>query len=133
DATGSLVEITWVLFQERRQYGASQVRADNNVAIGCGISFCVTLRALSVTAEVISCLRSSGNSADRNEREWIRGRLPSKLELLFRRESDGIGGITDVEIRDDAEHALLLLVLDLHFCQFDLRETDGHLRHLSRN
>src|SRR6516225_4793166 len=52
---------------------------------------------------------------------------------MFRRERSSIGNVTDVKIRNDAEHTLLLLLLDLHIRKFIWRKFDVHFGHLGGN
>jgi hypothetical protein len=79
------------------------------------------LRALPVSPEVVLRLFNSRRAADKHEWEWIHHRSPGKLELLFRGEGDGV---TDIEIWEDAEPALLLFNLDLFRCHYGPRESD---------
>src|SRR5260370_21477638 len=59
----SLIEITWVLLQERRQYGSSDIRACNKVRVGIALALSITLCALSISAEIdLSLLNSRTRS-----------------------------------------------------------------------
>src|SRR5690348_3415580 len=105
--TVSFVEIAGILPKERRQYGASDIRACNKVSVGGAVPLSITLRALSISAEIVLRLLNSGNSPGHPEGDGIHGGLPGKLELLLCAKRDCIMVVTDVEIWNHAEHALL--------------------------
>src|SRR5271157_1506805 len=79
--TGSLVEITWILFQDGWQNGASDERAHKNVRVGCAEAFCITFCTLPVSAVFICRLLNSSKEANGHEGEGIYNRPPGKLEL----------------------------------------------------
>src|SRR5690348_18398913 len=106
--TVSFVEIAGILLKERRQYGASDIRACNKVGVGCAVPLSITLRALSISAEIVLGLLNSRNSAGQSEGDRINGGLPGKLELLPRSQRKRMVLVTHIEIWDDAEHPLLL-------------------------
>ena len=130
-ATGSFIEVAWILFEKRRHYRPSDKRCGKNVGVGCAVAFSISLRSLSVSAPTISGLANPGQNPDPEKRGRIASRFPRKLELVFCRERSRIRFVADLEVRDDPEHALLFLFLDLHVCQFLLRESNVHLSYLS--
>src|SRR5260370_15971321 len=115
----SLIEITWVLLQERRQYGSSDIRACNNVRVGSAVALSITLCALSISAEIVLRLLNSRNRSGHSEADRVHGSFPRKLALLLRAQRHCVAVVADIPIGNDAEHPLLLLRLDLIFRQCD--------------
>src|SRR5260370_16467267 len=117
----------WILFQERWQDGASDDRACNKVPVGGAIALCIALCALSISTEIISRLLNPRNDPIHSERDRIHCRLPGKLELLLGGERNCIVDVADIEIWNEAEHTLLLLILDLILSHFAPSGYDPHL------
>src|SRR5882762_5409647 len=130
-AAGSLVEITGILLQQRRQYGAPDECAGNKVGVGSAEALSIALCALSISAEIVFRLLKSRRGPNHSEAHWIHRGLPGQLELLLRGERNCMVVIADVEIWDDAQHSLLLLFLDLIFCHFGSRGYHANLCHSS--
>ena len=55
--------------------------------------------------------------------------LQASWNFSFGVERSRIGDVGDIEIWDEAEHTLLLLLLDLLLRHFDLRDLDPHFGH----
>src|SRR5271165_6490571 len=127
----TLVVIAWVLLQKRRQDGAADKCTYKHVSVGGCVALAIALRSLTIRTPTISRLSKSSHGADDEKRDRIDRRLPSKLELVLWRQRSCIGDVGDVKIRNDAEHPLLLLLLDLHVREFNGRQFDAHLRRLS--
>src|SRR5271157_2855249 len=128
-ATGSLVEVAWILFEEGRQYSASDERTGNDVTVRCTEALRVAFCALPVCSELVRRLVNSGHEANPHKGERVDNRPPGKLELQLRRERSRIGDVADKEIWNEAEHTLLLLLLNLLCRHLDLRECYPHFRH----
>jgi hypothetical protein len=129
-AAGSFVEVAWILFKNRRHYRPSDKRCGKNVGVRCAEAFSIPLRSLSVSAPTISGLVDPRQNPNPDKRGRVASRFPRKLELVFCRERSRIRFVADLEVRDDPEHALLFLFLDLHVCQFLLRESNVHFCYL---
>src|SRR5208283_944807 len=127
--TASLVEISGILFEEGRQYGASDERTGNDVTVRCTKALCIPFCALPVCSELVRRLVNSGQEGNSHKGEGIDYRPKGKLELLPGRKRSRIGDVGDVEIWNEAEHTLLLLLLKLLRCHFELRASDSHFRH----
>jgi hypothetical protein len=82
------------------------------------------LRALPVSAESVIRLLHSRDGADHGEGERINRGLPRQVIFLPHVEGKRVGIVGDIKIGDDAEHALLLFVLDLLLRYLDAREVD---------
>ena len=67
------------------------------------------------------------------EGDWIDGRLPGQLEFLPRGEGKRMGIVGDIEIWNDAEHALLLFILDLRLGHFGAGKGDLHIGNIGSN
>src|SRR5262249_1725980 len=111
--TCSFVEITWILFQKRWQYGASNKCSRDRVSIGCTEPLGITVPSLPVTGARISRLCNSRKSSDSHESKGICCWLPSKPELLARVERQRFAIVTHIKIWNEAEDALFLLLLNL--------------------
>jgi len=70
-------------------------------------------------------LLHAGNGAGDGKVDRINGGAPGKLKFLFGGQRSGVGNIADIEVRNYAEDALLLLDFELFFGHFDAR--DAHL------
>src|SRR4029077_1950895 len=125
-AARSFIEVARILFQERRQNRAADERAGDEIREPGSVALSVTLRAMPVSAEGVLRLLDAGNRANQYERDGIGRALPGQLEFLPGPQRDGVGIVSDVEIREHAEHALLFLLLNLHFRQFLERRRDPH-------
>src|SRR5207253_9080922 len=130
---GSFVKIPRILFKHGRQNGPADKRSYGRVGIGGAVALGITLRALPIAAESISCLLNSRNGTRQAKVDRIDGGLPRQLEFLFRVERSRGGVIGDVEIGNHAEDALLLFILDLGFGYFHWRHRYLHLGRGSRN
>ena len=100
---GSLVEIAWILFEERREDSASDKGAGDQVGVCCAIAFAVALRALTVPRKGVRGLLDAGDDAGYSEGDWIDRGFPGELEFLLARERSRMRDVADVEIRDNAE------------------------------
>src|SRR5205085_1708683 len=123
---GPFIEVPWVLFQDRRQDGPADKRADGRVGVRRAVALGVALRALAIAAEGVGRLLNSGNGSRQAKVDGIDGGLPRELKFLFRVERSGGGVISDIKIGNDAEDALLLFILNLGFGYFDRRHRDFH-------
>src|SRR5262249_21773343 len=81
--------------------------------------------AVAEAAVVVSRLLNAGNHADGDEPGRIGDRLPGELKLLPRVQWSRIGEVGHPEVREDAEYALPLLLLDLLLGNLDPRR--GHV------
>src|SRR6185436_11418235 len=97
------------------------------------VAFGKTCRALTVPAEIVLGLLNARDDSDQSKADGIDRRLPGQRELLFCAKRSCMRGVADVEIRDEAEHTLLLFILDLFFRDFYRGESDLYLGQRSRN
>src|SRR5438876_4969451 len=81
---GSFVKIPRILFKHGRQNGPADKRSYGRVGIGGAVALGITLRALPIAAESISCLLNSRNGTRQAKVDRIDGGLPRQLEFLFR-------------------------------------------------
>jgi hypothetical protein len=100
-AASALIEIAWILFQERGENGASDQGAANVVSVRSAIALCIALRALSVSAKIVVGLLQAGSGGSQPEGDGVYDGLPCKLELLLGCERSGIGDVADIEIRNE--------------------------------
>ena len=108
------------MFQQRWQDRAPDERGCNAVSIGRTKALAITLRTLPISTQTAIRLLNSGNGPSQREVNGVDCRLPGKLELLFRVQRCRIGDIADVEVGNEAQHALLFLDFDLLLGHFDL-------------
>ncbi len=130
---GSSIKIAWILFQQRCQHSAIDKRTYENVAVSCAETSRIACRTLPVPTPSICRLVNSRKGGHAHDGNGIRNRLPGKDELLLWSERGGIGEIVDIEIWNDAEHPLLLLLLNLYLRYFGFRKPDPHFRSGGRN
>src|ERR1700761_6789202 len=83
NTASSLVEISGVLFEERRQNSAADHIADERIGIRGAESFGIPLGSLTVSAEPICRLLHPGDRAACRKRYWIEIAFPGKLEFLL--------------------------------------------------
>src|SRR5262245_47067901 len=105
-AACSLVEVAWILFENRRHDGAADKCSRENVGVSRSEALCVALRPLAIGMPAISGLVNSSQEADSGESDRIAGRLPGQLELVFRRERSRIGDVADIEVGNHPKDTL---------------------------
>src|SRR5271166_3447807 len=132
-AAGSFVEVARILLEKRWHHRATDKRSRKNIGVSRPVALCIALHTLSVRAPTVRRLVNSRQHPDPGKRDRVARRFPGKLKLLFGAERSGISVVADKEIRDEPEHPLLLLFLDLHLCQFLRRESHAHLGYLDRD
>src|SRR5712671_7432740 len=84
NTSGSLIKISRVLLQKRRQYGTADNRACNQIGIRCAVALCISLRALPISTESVCRLLNSRNGPSYAKVDRIHCGFPRKLELLLR-------------------------------------------------
>src|SRR5712672_2219847 len=84
NTSGSLIKITRVLLQKRRQYGTADNRACNQIGVRGAVTLCITLRALPISTESVCRLLNSCDGCSNAKADGINDLFPSQLELLFR-------------------------------------------------
>src|SRR5262249_48092784 len=129
-ASGSLVEIAWVLPENGGKHSATKKCADRNVSVGCAKALAVSRCPLPVPTERVLRLLDSRNKTDAREGEWIQIRSPRELNFLFCVERSGIGFVGDVKIGNQAEDALFFLLLNFFLGDFHRRNGDTNFRSL---
>ena len=113
----ALVEVTWVLVQKRWQDRSANHNVGQTVGSGYSISLAVSLRArLEIWA--VCRLAYAGDEAYAQGGDWISRNFHGKLKLQFWCERLGISVVYNIEVRYDAQNALLffpcyLLLSDL--------------------
>src|SRR5882757_2128043 len=84
NTSGSLIKISWILLQKRRQYGTADNRACNQIGIRCAVALCIPLRALPISTESVCRLLNSRNGCSNAKAHGINDLFPGQLELLLR-------------------------------------------------
>src|SRR5882724_12343033 len=116
NTSGSLIKISWVLLQKRRQYGTANNRACNQIGVRRAVTLCISLCALPIATESVCRLLNSRNSRSHSKADGINDLFPGQLELLFRLQRNCIMVIGDIEIGNYSQHTLFLFVLNLRLC-----------------
>src|ERR1700743_1510 len=109
-ASRPLAEISWILMPPYRQDRIAPEVAVESIGIACAKTLEVSLCSLPKSR--ITILGLAVASHEGGNKEHIRsGRaLPEEMELLLRAQRRSVRVIHHVEIRHDAQNALLLLV-----------------------
>src|SRR5207245_10347136 len=84
NTSGSLIKITRVLFQKRRQYGTADKRACNQIGVRRAVALCIPLRALPISIESVRRLLNSCDGCSHAKADGINDLFPGQLELLLR-------------------------------------------------
>src|SRR3981189_33890 len=84
NTSGSLIKISWVLLQKRRQYGTANNRACNQIGVRRAVALCIPLRALPISIESVGRLLNSRNGCSHANAHGINDLFPGQLELLLR-------------------------------------------------
>jgi hypothetical protein len=128
----ALVEIARILFEERREYRASDVCAGENVSVRGAEALGVATCALSVFHWLLTCPipataptapSVTGSDAD----------FQASSNFSFDRERDRVRFVRDEEIRNEAKRTLFLFFLNLVLSEFRRRYSHVHLCHLRRD
>src|ERR1700691_3729644 len=98
--------------QQRWQYGAADQDVGKTISGGCANTLSICPPTLSVI-QAISGLPCSGDQEDSGCGDWICRDFQGQLELHSRGQWRWVALIRNVEVRNDSEHALLLLGLEL--------------------
>ena len=127
-AASSLVKISWILFQQRRENCTANQRTSRRGRVCRSIAFCISLCALPITRKIILRLLYARDCSRDSKSHRINHRSPGQLKFLLGRKWRSVGNIADIVIRDEAERPLLLLFLNLFFRYFHLRWHHRYLR-----
>src|SRR5712672_3772569 len=84
NTSGSLIKISWVLLQKRRQYGTADKRACNQIGVRRAVTLCISLRTLPISTESVCRLLNSRNACSHAKSDGINDLFPGQLELLLR-------------------------------------------------
>ena len=114
DAAGAFVVVAGVLVEEDGQDGVAEEVSGEEGAVGGGVALGVAVGALLPVVDVGGLL-DAGDDSGEDEVTGSTMVRRARRELLLRSERDGVGDVDDVKVGDDAEDALLLLLLDLGF------------------
>lgn len=120
-----LVEVSRILFEDCRENDAPEQRAARKVSVRSAVSLAVALCALTISGELVHRLLESGSGANQDECYGINGVSKGKLEFLPRIERSGVLDITNIEIGNDAENALLFFGFDLALSDYGGRLDDN--------
>src|ERR1700722_10305235 len=123
----SLIEVARVLVQKRWQYGAADQDVGKTIGGGCAKTLSICPPTLAVI-QAVSSLPSSGDQQDSGSGNWICGDFQGQLELHSRGQWCWVALIRNVKVRNDSEHALLLLSLELLSC-----DLNGIVMNINRN
>src|SRR5580658_1528806 len=74
----------------------------------CGVTFAISRGTLPVPGVVVLRLLDAGTEAYADEGNWIETVPCSEREFLFPSERGGVINVACIEVRDDADQALLL-------------------------
>jgi len=127
--SGSLVKISRVLLQQRRQNRSAEKCTGHEIRVRRPVTFCIPLRAFPVILEIILPLLHARNHAHHREIHRIDRRLPRQPEFLLGSQRRRVLHITHIKIRNHAQHPLLFLLLNLFRRHF---HGGHHHPHLSR-
>ncbi len=92
---------------------ASDKGANDGVAVRGGEALCVALGARAIFFEVAVCLLDACNDCRNTNGNGINGGSCGETKLLAGAQGGSIPSVGDVEVWNDAEHALLFLERDL--------------------
>src|SRR5580704_8188977 len=107
----SLIEVAWVLVQQRRQYGAADHDVRETVGGSRAKSFSISPPALAVFRSIRG-LPGGRYQDDAGSGDRISGSLYVELDFHMGVEWRGITLIKNVEVWNDSENALPLLRLE---------------------
>src|SRR3984957_1706950 len=122
-----LIEVARVLVQKRWQYGAADHDVGKTIGGGCAKALSICPPTLAVI-QTISSLSSSGDQEGSGRGDWIGGDFQGQLEFHSRGQWRWVALIRNVKVRNDSEHALLLLTLELLSC-----DLNGIVMNINRN
>ena len=109
---GSLIEVTRVLMEQGRQYGASDHNVRKTISRGYADALTIGIPALPVLGTV-SRLSGAGDEQNSGSSHWIGRRLQCKLKFHFCGERCRVLLIGDVEVGNESQHPLMFLGLEL--------------------